>query len=717
MKKIIYLIILMVVFLGVNIFAAQWTNYPTVTSLFGTETILVGTSTNNQLITVNNLLTNVNAATVRTITPQQITNTLPSIATTNWVISGYYQLANPSNYVTATVTNGLATTNWTALTFYPTSNPSAFVTTSVTNGLATTNWVVANSALLAGTNTFTGTNTFNGVTWQTNIAWFGSAKQSYIDGAGQFSGHAAAASVASGVNLDSGNPATQIVATGAGSTFTTAGVGTAVTNLLTGTNALNAAQIVGTFTNNTSGNAATATNALNVATGITNAWQTYSQGVTNGYPWTNIVMQQAVHATNADVAGTVASIATNVLTSAQVTNVLPAILTNYAGDVNNVNGSVTASNAVFGGGGTGTLGLNVGAGMLVVTNGNVGIGATNPPEKLTVIGNQTLSGTLSVSNDVTLVGAASDLVVGGNVTINGTLSATNTFISGTTTMPTASATGGWLWNSNQVLYWVTSTKTNVISDGGIVTPIAAVPIVADWYLHFTNGSVGSVMTVQMLTNGTTPKTIALFSKTGSSIALGGHTNNLRSPVTVGNTTFPVDFANRSAVLTNTSSTDYIQFEPTIGTPRKVTFAGFIYCSPTNNSGTSQSFGYYVVQGIGTGQFASLQINAGSSGTNYFLNVESNPGGITIHGPGVVVSPKTWYWVSYFVDYNIGSNRVDVFDASTGSSIGSAVSTNASGENIYPLKILYNAGSGFSGSPTIEHTVIAVGDNAIHPLGP
>ena len=121
----------------------------------------------------------------------------------------------------------------------------------------------------------------------------------------------------------------------------------------------------------------------------------------------------------ADSAGTVGSIATNVLTSAQVTNVLPAILTNYVGGVNNVNGSVTASNGVFGGGGTGTLGMNIGSGVLVVTNGNVGIGTTSPPEKLTVIGNQTLSGTLSVSNDVTLVGAASDLVVGGIITGNG----------------------------------------------------------------------------------------------------------------------------------------------------------------------------------------------------------------------------------------------------------------------------------------------------------
>ena len=51
-----------------------------------------------------------------------------------------------------------------------------------------------------------------------------------------------------------------------------------------------------------------------------------------------------------------------------------------------------------------------------VMGGNVGIGTTTPAEKLTVIGNETLSGTLSVSNDVTLVGASSDLTVGGIIT-------------------------------------------------------------------------------------------------------------------------------------------------------------------------------------------------------------------------------------------------------------------------------------------------------------
>ncbi len=119
-----------------------------------------------------------------------------STALTNFATFGtnfFYPRSNPSNFVTATVTNGLATSNqmvsatntvfgWlgsaafvstnffyrtnqplqagsTALTnfatfgtnfFYPRSNPSNFVTATVTNGLATINQVLAVSNNVAG---------------------------------------------------------------------------------------------------------------------------------------------------------------------------------------------------------------------------------------------------------------------------------------------------------------------------------------------------------------------------------------------------------------------------------------------------------------------------------------------------------------------------------------------------------------------------------------
>jgi hypothetical protein len=53
----------------------------------------------------------------------------------------------------------------------------------------------------------------------------------------------------------------------------------------------------------------------------------------------------------------------------------------------------------------------------------------------------------------------------GNITASGTVTATASIITNSVAVPTVTATTGALWNSNSVLYWVTSTKTNVVSDG------------------------------------------------------------------------------------------------------------------------------------------------------------------------------------------------------------------------------------------------------------
>jgi hypothetical protein len=54
----------------------------------------------------------------------------------------------------------------------------------------------------------------------------------------------------------------------------------------------------------------------------------------------------------------------------------------------------------------------------------------------------------------------------GNATVYGRTTSTNGYyLPNMTTPPAGDASGGLLWNSNKVLYWITNTKTNLVSDG------------------------------------------------------------------------------------------------------------------------------------------------------------------------------------------------------------------------------------------------------------
>ena len=84
----------------------------------------------NTVVYTNDLrLTNArpwNSPNYNTITNPPAIPSTNGLASTNWVIGqNYYPSSNPSNYVTASVTNGL----------YPSSNPSNYVTATITNGL------------------------------------------------------------------------------------------------------------------------------------------------------------------------------------------------------------------------------------------------------------------------------------------------------------------------------------------------------------------------------------------------------------------------------------------------------------------------------------------------------------------------------------------------------------------------------------------------------
>jgi hypothetical protein len=81
-------------------------------------------------------------------------------------------------------------------------------------------------------------------------------------------------------------------------------------------------------------------------------------------------------------------------------------------------------------------------GVVPITSMPAGVATNNGDNKFS--GSQTVSSNLIAGNAL--------------IATNGIFLPTNTFV------PTASASGGWLWNSNQSLYWVTKTHTNLLSN-------------------------------------------------------------------------------------------------------------------------------------------------------------------------------------------------------------------------------------------------------------
>ena len=198
--------------------------------------------------------------------------------------------------------------------------------------------------------------------------------------------------------------------------------------------------------------------------GVTNAWRT---DVTNFVILTNTALVAQINTVNTNLAARLVStndilaasintvntnlaarlVSTNDILAASINTVATNRLQNGATNVSfgfpftltNAVGSEMISVA-----GSGELHLGEGGGGVVAANGFTA-GATSFLSTVSVVGEASLK---------------SHVVVGGNLLLtNGTLYLP------AVAKPTAEGTGGIFWNSNRVLYWVTSTKTNLLNDG------------------------------------------------------------------------------------------------------------------------------------------------------------------------------------------------------------------------------------------------------------
>ena len=234
--------------------------------------------------------------------------------------TAFYPNSNPSNYVTASVTNGLATTN------YVNNATNGFVTSSITNGLATTNYVNAatNGFVTSSiTNGLATTNYVNNATngLVTSSITNGLATTNYVNNA---TNGLVTSSITNGL-ATTNFVLTQISATNSANLTTTTNLVVAATNNFT--TVVYSNPVVFLYTNS--------------LPGLTNGFVTSS--ITNGLATTNFVLTQisATNSANLTTTTNLVVAATNNFTTVVYSNPVVFLYTNSLPTL--TNGFVTAS--------------------------------------------------------------------------------------------------------------------------------------------------------------------------------------------------------------------------------------------------------------------------------------------------------------------------------------------------------------------------------------
>lgn len=88
-----------------------------------------------------------------------------------------------------------------------------------------------------------------------------------------------------------------------------------------------------------------------------------------------------------------------------------------------------------------------------------------------------------------------------------------------------------------------------------------------------------------------------------------------------------------------------------GYPRCTAF-GYVTLGPINAGLSSALFDYLGIFGQ-TGLYAMFQLNNGNGQNpgDYFVNIETAPGGVTTHSKGIRVIPGGTYWFNLYADFN------------------------------------------------------------------
>jgi hypothetical protein len=418
-----------------------------VTNGFVGASITNGLATTNYALTITNGLATTNY--VNTATNGLVTASVTNgLATTNWVkifadtngAASNVLVTASNSFVTTSIANGLATTN------YVNTATNGLVTASVTNGLATTNWVkifadtngAASNVLVTASNSFVTASITNGLatTNYVNAITNGLVTASITNGLAT-TNYALTAPVAPGIITAGNLPAT-----------------------VTNTAVIAPALVTGILTNNTTGNAATATSA------------------SGGWPVTwapTAITAGNLPATVTNTAPLSPGIISSGNLPATVTNtavIAPALVTGTL--TNNTTGNAATATSASGG-------WPVTWAPTAITAGNLPATVTNTAS---VAGAQ-VTGTLTNNTTgnaatATTAGTATNAAAGGNIVLNANSYATNLTVQTATLNGMVTMTN----SANQVAGAISGNGSGLTNFYGLGTN-TPMPISA----HVTNGIV------------------------------------------------------------------------------------------------------------------------------------------------------------------------------------------------------------------------------------
>jgi hypothetical protein len=246
-------------------------------------------------------------------------------------------------------------------------------------------------------------------------------------------------------------------------------------------------------------------------------------------------------------------------------------------------------------------------------------------------------------------------------------------------------------------------------------------IVADLFLDMAGQTVGTVVTAPILTSGTKgtiPGGTGWFSNPSTlvNIKVGANQITSRSPIQIGATTYPASSGDLSVAVDNGDNFQWFGLAQFSGR-RVITVSGIIKLNVPNMGPASSLFDLVRFKGMATGQFAVFQLNNGSGGAGYLVNIETNPSGVTTHSPTIAVTPGATYWFSFQANFTSGVASLNLYQAPEWTLVGSITGTQTTGEDIGEIDIGNAEVGEVAGTSNYFQSLIFTYTSNVFPQGP
>jgi hypothetical protein len=249
----------------------------------------------------------------------------------------------------------------------------------------------------------------------------------------------------------------------------------------------------------------------------------------------------------------------------------------------------------------------------------------------------------------------------------------------------------------------------------VMHPASTSVLNADAYLNMAGQSVGTALTTTIMTNGTVGS-IGHWTKNGTLTSIflvaAKQTFTLHTPVKVGGTSYSGSTSLSMSYL-HTSGTKTMELDLN-ATKANVTVAGFITFGPALTS--NGLFDYVALYGGINPWYAVIQLETDGA-TDYNLNIETNPAGVTTHSSNIAITSGSTYCCSMNVDTVGGTATLKAYEISGWTLVGSVTGTMGTSDPITYIRLGNNEVGTSSGHTSYMQDWCVDFSNHLNPLGP